>query len=88
MLAMTSINDGVPILPGSWIEWREFIEYTTSVALAFGTGDMLGQHVGEEQFRRRPRMIQDVVRAARPLAGVTVTAVGSIHAGLKGVLGH
>ncbi len=117
MLAVTGINDGVPILPGSWIEWREVIEYTTSIALAFGTGNllgnlvfrilpttmmrggkpnaaayrmarMLGQHVGEEQLRRRARIIQDVVRAAGPLAGVTVTAVGSIYAGLKGILGH
>ena len=116
MLTVTGINDHVPILPGPWIEWREVIEYSASIALAFVTGNILGtlifyvlpatmaqggkpnaaayrlarvlgQHVGEEQLRRRARIIQDLWRAAGPLAGVTVTAVGSVYAGLKGIIG-
>ena len=42
MLAVTGINDNVPILPGPWVEWREVIEYTASVTLAFVTGNILG----------------------------------------------
>jgi hypothetical protein len=42
MLVVTGINDKVPILPGPWVEWREVIEYTLSVALAFVTGNILG----------------------------------------------
>lgn len=42
MLTVTGINDNVPIIPGPWIEWREVIEYTASIALAFVTGNILG----------------------------------------------
>ena len=42
MLVVTGINDNVPIVPGSWVEWREVIEYSASIALAFVTGNILG----------------------------------------------
>jgi len=116
MLTVTGINDRVPILPTSWIEWREVLEYAASIALAFLTGNilgililrllasslsqgdkpnaaayrvaqMLGQHVGDEQLRRRARLIQDLMRTAGPLLGILSTAAGSIYAGLKGILG-
>ncbi len=116
MLTVTGFNDHVPILPQSWFDWREVIEYVLSIALAFVTGDiigilifqvlpsqmaiggkpnpmayriarMLGQHVGEEQLRRRARIIQDLMRTAGPIAGILATAIGSIYAGLKGILG-
>jgi hypothetical protein len=116
MLTVTGFNDRVPILPPSWLEWREVIEYTLSIALAFVTGNilgvmlfrivpgiithggkpnpaayrlarMLGPHVGDEQLRRRARVIQDLMRTAGPLAGIVVTASGSLYAGLKGLLG-
>jgi hypothetical protein len=56
-------------------------------AFAFRMARLLGQHVGEEQLRRRARLIQDLMQTAGPLAGVAATAVGSIYAGLKGLLG-
>jgi hypothetical protein len=116
MLTVTGVNDHVPIMPGPWIEWREVIEYTASVALAYVTGNILGflvfqvlpntmvqggrpnplayrlarglgHHVGEEQLRRRARTIQDLLRTIGPLAGLAVTAGGSIYTGLKGVFG-
>ena len=116
MLTVTGIHDRVPILPQVWIEWREVIEYTASVALAFVSGHILGylifqvlpktmvhggkpnalayriarglgQHVGDEQLRRRARTIQDLLRTAGPLAGIAMTAGGSIYTGLKSVFG-
>jgi hypothetical protein len=116
MLMVTGFNDNVPIVPGSWIEWREVIEYVASIALAFVTGSLLGflifdvlpktmaqggkpnavayriagllgQHVGEEQLRRRARTIQDLLMTAGPLLGIVATAGGSVYAGLKGVFG-
>ena len=116
MLTVTGFNDGVPILPESRGEWREDLEYAASIALAFGTGNilgvlvfqvlprvlsqggkpnaaafriarLLGQHVGEEQLRRRARLIQDLMQTIGPLGGVLVTAIGSLYAGLKGVMG-
>jgi hypothetical protein len=116
MLVVTGVNDGVPILPASRGEWREVFEYGASIALALGSGNilglmafqvlpliwsqagrpnavafriarLLGPHVGEEQLRRRARLIQDLMRTAGPLAGVVITAVGSVYAGLKGVIG-
>ncbi|MCK1303322.1 MULTISPECIES: hypothetical protein [unclassified Bradyrhizobium] len=56
-------------------------------AFAFRVARLLGQHVGEEQLRRRARLIQDLMQTVGPLAGVAATAVGSIYAGLKGMLG-
>ena len=116
MLTVTGLHDHVPILPGPWIEWREVIEYGSSIFLAFVSGNslglvvfqvlprtlaqggkpnaaafrvarLLGQHVGEEQLRRRARLIQDLMQTAGPMAGVAVTAIGSIYAGLKGLMG-
>ena len=116
MLTVTGLNDHVPILPASWGEWREVFEYGASIALSFGSGNilgvmvyqvlprilsqggkpnaaafriarLLGQHVGEEQLRRRARLIQDLMHTVGPLAGVVMTAAGSVYAGLKGVMG-
>jgi hypothetical protein len=42
MLTVTGLNDNVPIMPGPWIEWREVIEYSASIALALVTGNILG----------------------------------------------
>jgi hypothetical protein len=56
-------------------------------AFAFRVARLLGQHVGEEQLRRRARLIQDLMQTVGPLLGVAATAVGSIYAGLKGLLG-
>jgi hypothetical protein len=116
MLTVTGFNDNVPILPGPWIEWREVIEYGTSIALAFVTGNivgflifdvlpksmtkggkpnavaykiagLLGEHVGEEQLRRRARTIQGLLTTAGPLMGIVATAGGSIYTGLKSIFG-
>ena len=86
MLTMTGLHDQVPIVPGSWVEWREVIEYGSSILLAFVSGNilgalifqvlpnilaqrgkpnaaafkiarLLGQQVGDEQLRRRARLI-------------------------------
>jgi hypothetical protein len=56
-------------------------------AAAFRIARLLGAHVGEEQLRRRARLIQDLLQTIGPLAGVVATAVGSVYAGLKGVIG-
>jgi hypothetical protein len=116
MLTVTGLHDKVPIVPGSWVEWREVIEYSMSILLAFVSGNilgllifqvfptvlvqggkpnaaafkiarLLGQHVGEEQLRRRARLIQDFMQTAGPLIGVSATAIGSLYAGLKGIMG-
>jgi hypothetical protein len=56
-------------------------------ALAYRIAGILGQHVGEEQLRRRARTIQDLLRTAGPLLGVAATAGGSIYTGLKSMFG-
>lgn len=115
MLTVTGLHDNVAILPGPWVEWREVIEYGSSILLAFVSGNtlglvifdllprtlaqggkpsaaafkaarFLGQHVGEDQLRRRARLIQDLMQTAAPMAGVAATAIGSLYAGLKGIV--
>jgi hypothetical protein len=56
-------------------------------AVAYRIAGLLGQHVGEEQLRRRARTIQDLLRTVGPLMGIVVTAGGSIYTGLKSVFG-
>jgi hypothetical protein len=56
-------------------------------AVAYRIAGLLGQHVGDEQLRRRARTIQDLLRTAGPLVGMAATAGGSVYAGLKGVFG-
>jgi hypothetical protein len=116
MLTVTGLNDHVPILPGPWVEWREVLEYSASIALAFVTGNILaililqllasslsqgdrpnaaayriarvlGPYAGDDQLRRRARIIQDLIKTAGPLLGILSTAAGSIYTGLKGMLG-
>jgi hypothetical protein len=116
MLTVTGWHDNVAIFPETWTEWREVIQYGSSIFLAFVSGNalglvifdllpqtlaqggkpsaaafkaarLLGRQVGEEQLRRRARLIQDLIRTAAPMAGVAATAIGSLYAGLKGIIG-
>jgi hypothetical protein len=41
MLSVVSYADGTPIVPGSFREWRETVEYGLSIALSFLTGNIL-----------------------------------------------
>jgi hypothetical protein len=41
MLGVTAHFDNIDISPSNWHEWREALEYGTSIALAFGTGNVL-----------------------------------------------
>jgi len=54
-------------------------------AVAYTVARALGGHTGEEQLRRRARIVQDLLVTAGPLVGIVATACGSIYAGLKGV---
>jgi hypothetical protein len=56
-------------------------------AVAYRIAGLLGQHLGEEQLRRRARTIQDLLVTAGPLVGIVATAGGSVYAGLKGIFG-
>ncbi len=53
MLAVTAYVDGVSVLPSNWREWREALEYGSSIALAFGTGNLLAMLI----FQVLPRTI-------------------------------
>ena len=57
-------------------------------AAAVRMARMWGQHVGPEAMRQRARRIQDLLKTLGPLAGLLASGIGSIYAGLKGVLGH
>lgn len=41
MLAVVGYIDRVPVLPQSLRDWRETIEYALSIALSYGTGNIL-----------------------------------------------
>lgn len=56
-------------------------------AAAFTMARLLGEHVGQEQMRRRARLIQELLQTAGPLAAAAAGMAGSVYTGLKGVLG-
>ena len=56
-------------------------------AVAYRIAGLLGQHVGDEQLRRRARTAQDLLTTTGPLLGIVMTAGGSIYAGLKSIFG-
>ncbi|MDR3466541.1 MAG: hypothetical protein P4M07_11400 [Xanthobacteraceae bacterium] len=41
MLAVIGYIDSVSVVPQSWREWREALEYASSIALAYGAGNLL-----------------------------------------------
>jgi hypothetical protein len=78
MLVVTGINDKVPILPETWVEWREVIEYTLSIALAFVTGNILGFVI----FEVLPRTMEQGGKPnaiAFQIAGLLGQHVGEEH---------
>jgi hypothetical protein len=56
-------------------------------AFAFRAARLLGEHVGEEQMRRRARLIQELIQTLGPIVGAAAGMAGSLYTGLKGVLG-
>jgi hypothetical protein len=52
-------------------------------AAALEMARLLGPHVGEEQLRRRARLVQDVSLTVVPSIAAIVTTVGSLYTGLK-----
>jgi hypothetical protein len=55
--------------------------------VAYNIARVLGQHVGDEELRRRARIIQDRLLPVGTLIGIVATAGGSIYTGLKGIWG-
>jgi hypothetical protein len=53
MLTVTGLHDNVPILPGPWVEWREVIEYGSSIFLAFICGNIIALII----FQLLPQMM-------------------------------
>lgn len=45
MLLLSHFHDGDPILPKDWFEWKEVIQYASSMALAFGVGNIIANVV-------------------------------------------
>ena len=56
-------------------------------AVAFKAARLLGEHVGDEQMRRRARLIQELGQTVGPLLGAGAGVAGSIYTGLKGIVG-
>jgi hypothetical protein len=75
MLAVSAHFDNVAFLPSDWRDWREVLEYGTSIALAFGAGNILALVL----FRGLPRSFSSRGRpnaAAYWIAGLMGQHVG------------
>ena len=71
MLAVVAYTDNVPILPDNFVDWRETIEYSISIALANVTGNEVAVLVR----RMLPRTL-DATGAPGPLAMMLARLIG------------
>jgi hypothetical protein len=79
MLTVTGINDNVPIMPRTWVEWREVIEYSLSIALSFVTGNILGSLIFEILPKTMTRGGGKPNPVAYKVAGLLGPHVGEEH---------
>ena len=54
MSAITSAVDHSPIMPQNTFEWKELLEYSSSIAFSFLTGMLLGSMAYASKHRSRP----------------------------------
>jgi hypothetical protein len=71
MLAVVAYTDNVPILPDNFVDWRETLEYSISIALANVTGNEVAVLVR----RMLPRTL-DATGAPGPLAMMLARLIG------------
>jgi hypothetical protein len=75
MLAVTACVDRVSFSPSNWREWREVLEYGTSIALAFAAGNTLATLL----FQILPRTIS--FRGKPSAAAVWIARLQGRHVG-------
>jgi hypothetical protein len=80
MLAVTAYVDGIGLLPSNWREWREVLEYGTSIALAFGAGNILATLL----FQILPRTISS--RGRPSAAAYWIARLLGQHVGKEALL--
>jgi hypothetical protein len=93
MSSITAWVDKVPVMPQNMLEWREFIEYASSIAFSFlkNTGNTLLKSlvIQFSEGKLSPDAIQQIIKKLEAL-GSTALALGatatSIYTGLKGML--
>lgn len=51
---ITSLVDQTPVVPQSFIEWREFVEYSASISLSFISGILVGSII---YIKNHPRKV-------------------------------
>jgi hypothetical protein len=61
MLWITAAIDGVPLWPGNTRDWKETVEYTTAIILAFFTGYLIHRFVNHWSERRQNRISLSVL---------------------------
>ena len=65
MLTLVGYSDQVPIAPTNARDWREAIEYATSIALALVTGNIIGLAIQQLLLRTMAYTVQPSLLAQR-----------------------
>jgi hypothetical protein len=79
MSSLTSLFDHSPILPQSMFEWREFLEYASSIFFSFLTGIFLGLTVFISRHPNKSKNASPLVKAMMRLVGADRQASASKH---------
>lgn len=85
MSVMTSVVDQTPILPRNGFEWRELLEYSTSIAFSFLTGMLLDRYLDGKVTQDRLQTLSANVKTVGGAIAAILTTLVSIYTGLKGL---
>ena len=81
---ITSQVDHSPVWPQSIFEWREVLEYATSIAFSFLTGMLLGGVAYANKNRRAsPILFSPAITRSSESLGKSKVSLKSIHGGMK-----
>lgn len=83
----TSLVDDTPVWPQDAFEWREFLEYSASIAFSFLTGMLLAAMVGGRVSMENLSIVLKDVKAFGAALAAILSSLVTIYTGLKGLFG-
>ena len=79
---ITSLVDHSPVWPQNLFEWKEVLQYATSIAFSFLTGMLIGRIAyNSKQNRQKAKLINHLMRS--PSLGGAGTSLEGIHGIMK-----
>lgn len=85
MSGITSLVDGSPVMPQNAFEWKEVLEYASSISFSFLTGMLLGGMVYASKHRRKNMKVNSLLGSIKLLPSSSDMSPDKLHQLLKRV---